>query len=285
MSYPLLAALPEGVLQSLAPPLRVLLESLLRYRREVVEANLKRAFPCHSDQERSAIASGFYRHLSEVITELLTTPRLSEAALRERVRMPDLTPIERPLEAGERLLLLSLHQGNWEWLMQALSLQLGQPIDPVYKALHSPAAERFMRELRSLRGGRPLRIGEAARALLRSHPPHRPLGMLADQSPIASEDGLWQPFFGEPLPWHSGPERLARRSNAVVIFGHLLRTERGHYELKIRELARPPYDGLPPQAITRAYVRACEEAIRLQPESYLWSNRRWKRAGEVSASV
>jgi len=272
-----LARLPLPLLYPLANLLGLVLQSLLRYRRRVVEDNLAAAFPQANRAELKALRHGFYRHLASTLLEIVAASRLPARDLVQRVAIPDLALIQRPLDAGAPLLLLSLHQGNWEWMVHSLSLQLGSPVDVVYKPLHNAAADRFMVAARSRFGGRALPMRAAARALLRAQAPQRPLAMLADQSPIAREGGYWTPFLGRETPFFEGAEKLARRTGATVIFGQSVRVRRGHYEVRLSPLAAPPYDTLPEGAITEAYVRACEQAIRLQPETYLWSNRRWKR--------
>jgi KDO2-lipid IV(A) lauroyltransferase len=46
--------------------------------------------------------------------------------------------------------------------------------------------------------------------------------------------------------------------------------------VEFREVARPPHDENGHQIIER-YARLAEQSIRSEPESWLWSNRRWKR--------
>jgi len=272
-----LARLPLPLLYPLAQLLGLVLQSLLRYRRRVVEDNLAAAFPLADRAELKALRHGFYRHLASTLLEIIAASRLPARDLVQRVAIPDLALIRRPLDAGAPLLLLSLHQGNWEWMVHSLSLQLDTPVDVVYKPLHNAAVDRFMVTARSRFGGRALPMRAAARALLRAQAPQRPLAMLADQSPIEREGGYWTPFLGRDTPFFEGAEKLARRTGATVIFGQSVRVRPGHYEVRLSPLAAPPYDTLAEGAITEAYVRACEQAIRAQPETYLWSNRRWKR--------
>ena len=62
----------------------------------------------------------------------------------------------------------------------------------------------------------------------------------------------------------------------MVLFAQCHRRRTGYYEIEFKELASPPYDK-ESHAITDRYVALTEEAIRNEPESWLWSNRRWKR--------
>jgi KDO2-lipid IV(A) lauroyltransferase len=61
-----------------------------------------------------------------------------------------------------------------------------------------------------------------------------------------------------------------------VLFAQCRRRSRGHYEVEFKEVACPPYDR-EGHAILDRYVQLAEQSIRREPESWLWSNRRWKR--------
>ncbi len=118
----------------------------------------------------------------------------------------------------------------------------------------------------------------------------RLLALVADQSPTRREKGLWTTFLGRPAAFHTGAEGLARSAGFPVVFARCRRVRRGHYQLRFTEIARPPYtsDGEnndnPDSAITLRYAELAERAVRDEPESWLWSNRRWKRVpadGEI----
>jgi len=54
------------------------------------------------------------------------------------------------------------------------------------------------------------------------------------------------------------------------------RPRRGHYHFEYFLLADDP-KSLKEGELMQRYVKHLEENIRLQPEIYLWSHRRWKR--------
>ena len=68
-----------------------------------------------------------------------------------------------------------------------------------------------------------------------------------------------------------------------VLFAQCRRRSRGHYDITFHEVGRPPYDE-EGHAIIERYVQCAEQAIRDEPESWLWSNRRWKRNRREEAS-
>ena len=100
--------------------------------------------------------------------------------------------------------------------------------------------------------------------------------MVADQSPIRRERSYWTRFLHRDAAFYLGAETIAKVTGFPVLFAQCRRPRRGHYEVEFHELAQPPHaaDG---HEITERYVRLAERAIRAEPHSWLWSNRRWKR--------
>jgi len=279
-----LAWLPLPVLYGLAWLGYLWLYHVARYRRTVVAENLRGAFPELDASERRQLASRFYRQLADVVVEIIAARRMPRAEFARRVQVlnPQL-PRDLAAQFSKPVMVLTLHQGNWEWMLHAASAALGTPMDPVYKPLHNRAIDRFINEVRSRFGAYPLPLKSAARAILKRSDHLRPVALVADQSPTRHEKGLWTHFLGREAAFHTGAESLARMTGAPVVFARCRRVRRGYYTLEFIPLAVPPY-GDTGQAITLRYVQLAEQAIREEPESWLWSNRRWKRlrpAGEA----
>ena len=84
--------------------------------------------------------------------------------------------------------------------------------------------------------------------------------------------------------FHTGPETIAGLTGFPIVFAQCRRLRRGYYEIELHPLAAPPY-GDEEHSITERYVQMAEQAVRAEPESWLWSNRRWKRTrGEIGPS-
>jgi KDO2-lipid IV(A) lauroyltransferase len=81
----------------------------------------------------------------------------------------------------------------------------------------------------------------------------------------------------QPTVFLKGPEKFARVQNIPVVMMTTTRPRRGHYHFNYFLLAEDPRQ-LPDGELIRRYVHHLEENIRLQPEIYLWSHRRWKHS-------
>lgn len=275
--YRLISLLPFPVLYAVAWLGYVVLYYGTGYRKAVVHNNLREAFPDKSATELTKLEKKFYQRFAQVALEIVKARRMTQEDFRRRVvlRNPELL-LERTLDKTRSVIVLAIHQGNWEWMLHGATAELGIPIDPVYKPLHSEAANQLIYEIRSQFGSRPLAMSESTRDILRRRREFRLFVMVADQSPIRQERSYWTTFMNREAAFYLGGESLAQTTGFPVLFAECHRVRTGHYEIEFHDLAEPPYDKQS-HAITEAFVAAAEAAIRREPESWLWSNRRWKR--------
>jgi KDO2-lipid IV(A) lauroyltransferase len=136
--------------------------------------------------------------------------------------------------------------------------------------------DKLIFEIRSQFGSRPISMASAARDILRRRHEFRLFVLVADQAPVASERSHWVSFMNRDAAFYEGGEIIARATGYPVLFAQCRRRRRGYYEVEFREVARGPHDQNGHHIIEQ-YARLAEQAIRSEPESWLWSNRRWKR--------
>lgn len=283
MFYRLLSRLPLPLLYALAWPGYLLLYYMAGYRKAVVRQNLAQAFPDKSETERRALEKKFYLQLVQVALEILKTRTMSAEDIRQRVTVvnPQLLR-EYSNDFRDPVIVLSIHQGNWEWMLHGVRLQLDIPVDPVYKPLHNRTVDELMFAIRSQFGSRPITMAAAPRDILRRRREFRLFVLVADQAPIETERSHWLPFMNRDAAFYEGGQSIATITGCPVLFARCRRRARGYYEVEFAEVAKPPYDGND-HRITERYVQLAEQAIRGEPESWLWSNRRWKRQRPAKA--
>ena len=275
--YRLISWLPFPALYGLAWLAYLVLYYLTGYRKAVVRQNLSRAFPDKSDSEITVLAKEFYLHLAQVALEIIKARRMTPEDFRQRVTLlnPELVA-QYSNNFQDSVIVLASHQGNWEWMLHGATTALSIPIDPVYKPLHNKVVDKMMYDIRCRFGSRPLSMTESTRDILKHRREFRIFVMVADQAPIRSERSHWTTFMGHEAAFYQGTEIIAKTTRFPVLFAQCRRTRRGHYEVRFHEVAKPPYDK-ESHEITEAYIDIVEQAIRDEPSSWLWSNRRWKR--------
>ena len=274
--YRTLALLPLPIKYGLSSMAAWLLGTVFRYRARVVANNLRNAFPEQNEQWRKAVAKRFYRQFTDVTMEILHTSRMSLDDFAKRVTVGGIDELDRLSENRTRsVIVLTIHQGNWEWMMHAANAHTGIAIDPVYRRLHSPGADRSAYEARSQFGGQPILMERVARNVLKHRRRCRALVLVADQSPGQRDNIYWTQWLNQPTAFFTGPATIAQLTKFPVMFARCRRESRGHYHLQLMPITETPEQATP-EEIIEAYARVAEESIQAEPESFLWSNRRWK---------
>jgi len=284
--YRAIARLPFPVLYFMAWVSYLLLYYVIGYRKQVVSQNLSRAFPDKSAREITVLSKKFYRQLTQVAFEIVKSSRMKPEDFLRRCRIinPELVA-KLSNDFTESVIVLSIHQGNWEWMLHGAALGLNAPVDAVYKPLHNKTTDKLIYEIRTQFGSRPFPIAESAKNIMRRRKEFRLLVMVADQAPIRSERSHWTQFMNQPAAFYLGAETIAKMTQFPVVFAQCHRRgPGGYYEIEFHELASPPYDR-ESHDITERFITLAEQAIRDEPESWLWSNRRWKRDPVAEAAA
>src|SRR5581483_1634994 len=86
--------------------------------------------------------------------EIVKSVGLAPEELRRRVTIEGLQGPRSLIAGGSSVLLVAAHQCNWEWMLLALTVELGYPLDAAYKPLVDPWAEREMKRARGRLGAR-----------------------------------------------------------------------------------------------------------------------------------
>jgi KDO2-lipid IV(A) lauroyltransferase len=180
---------------------------------------------------------------------------------------------------GGPVMFMTSHQFNWEWMQLSACLQFPFEIDYVYQKLQDPKFEVFMKSIREKFGAHGVEKTNAAREIYRRSKEGRGFAMVADQIPWKHSKKYWTTFLGQESAFYIGTDMLAKLTQCPVLFFAFKKVRRGHYEVDIKTVSLPPHDRKSSEIIDN-YVKATEELIRDQPESYLWSHNRWKYTRE-----
>jgi KDO2-lipid IV(A) lauroyltransferase len=271
----LFSRLPMRALYAFAGFLYFLAYYVVRHRQHVIREQLAKVFPALSETERDAIHRQFLRNFCDVMVEVLKSVSMSPAQMSSHIRILNLEAARGHLEAGQSVMFVTSHLGNWEWLLQGVTLQLGYPVDAAYKPLHDAWAERLMRKVRSRFGARLIPAKELLADFLQRRGIVRAVAINADQAPVSTDKRYWTQFLGQETAFYVGAEQIARATRLPILYLVMRRVRRGFYEVELC----PLWDGretLPPNAITERYARACERDVLDHPADWLWSYRRWR---------
>jgi Kdo2-lipid IVA lauroyltransferase/acyltransferase len=267
--------LPMRALYAFSSFLYLLAFYVVRHRHQVIRGQLEQVFPDASDAERELIHKRFLKNFCDVVVEVLKSVSMTDADMRAHVHIVNLDVARRYLDAGQSVMLVTSHLGNWEWLLHGVTLQLGYPVDAAYKPLHDQWAERLMLKIRSRFGARLVPAKELLADFLRRRGIVRAVAMNADQAPVSTDKRYWTRFLGQDTAFYIGAEQIARATRLPILYVRVRRVRRGYYEVELSQL----WDGrevTEPNTVTERYARACEIDVLKSPADWLWSYRRWR---------
>ena len=271
--YPL-SLLPLSLLYGLSALTRGILFGMMGYRRDVLRDNLLHAFPEKTEKEREDIRRRFERSFCDQWVETLKLLSMSRKELNRRVT-GNWEVFEQLNQEGRNVYVLLGHQFNWEWASVACQWNSPQLFSGVYLPLENKGFDELMKRIRT-RGGGVLISLKAFRDGLRQLEGKRYiLGLIADQNPSQPDTAHWLPFMNRDTPFFRGTESSARKAEAAVVFASFRKKRRGYYDVLFERKWNDANEA-PAGAITEAYVSFLQEALRAQPENWLWSHRRWK---------
>ncbi len=250
------------------------------YRRKVVAANLKNAFPEKSEKERIAIEKKYYHHLCDLLVETLKLIHISSEQQLKRMHLTNPELLNRFYDEGRDVVVVLGHYGNWEWL-NILPVYTKLRNVPIYKPLKNKYFDRFMLNLRLINDCDPTAMSNVIREVIKNRKNNRRAlyGFMTDQTPSRGEIKFWTNFLNQDTPVYLGAEKIAIKYDMAIVFLNIQKIRRGYYDFTAELLFEHP-SGLPEQLITETHVKRLEEIICEKPEFWLWSHRRWKHKRE-----
>lgn len=270
----LIMLLPFPVLYFISDVLSFIAYHIIKYRRKIVHTNLKNAFPEKSEAEIKLIEKRYYRNMIDVFIETFKTLTVGRSTIVNRVKMQNTEFIKELHRNNKSVILLMGHLGNWEWGGFSYTYQLGFPVGTLYHPLSNPFFEWLSYKLRLKCGVELIAMQQSARNFAENKNKVRTVAFIADQSPQPSH-AYWTQFLNQETGFFTGAEKLAIKYDSAVVYVDIIKHARGKYTVFFELITEHPTEKKPNE-ITQLFVDKLESSIRLQPELWLWSHRRWK---------
>ncbi len=254
---------------------------VVRYRRRLVEKNLRNSFPEKTDAERKQIERDFYHQLTYTFAETIYGYRCSNEEVKQRVVFENSEAVDRAAKEAGGCVVMLAHVGNWEWMSSCQQWFSPEVTElNVYRKAKKEKMDELMLDIRSKRGGAYVEKQRVLREMVRFRAEKKPivLGLIADQKPRPEVTRTWIEFLHQETGFLDGGEMLAKKFNYPVFCLYVERPERGHYKARFNLISMDPKnteDGF----ITTAYARNLEANILAAPHLWLWTHNRfkWKR--------
>jgi Kdo2-lipid IVA lauroyltransferase/acyltransferase len=251
-----------------------LLFYVVKYRRKIVQKNLRNAFPEDSKLEIQAKEKAFFRYLADLFVETIRSFSIPEKELSPRIKFENVAILEKLYAEGKSVILTLGHIGNYEWMAQAFPFALPHQSAIAYKKIKNKTLEALFKESRGKYGVEMFPTEDTGMFLRKKHSRPFMLALANDQSapPLKC---FWTKFLNQPTSFFMGTEKIAVKMNLPVVFAHVTVPKRGHYTLRFELIT----DQAPLQAegnIMNTHAAWLEQDIKISPAYWLWSHKRWK---------
>ena len=244
--------------------------------RKTAAANIARCLPELSADEQTALTRLSLIETGKTLTELGPTWYWPRQKTEEMVVSIDHQEIiDRALAEGRGAILLAPHFGAWE--LGGLMTAAHYPMTILYRPPREPAFERILNEARQRFGARVAPANRhGVKQLLLALRRGELIAILPDQEPSAGE-GQFAPFCGHPAYTMTLIHSLIQKTGAVPFFGWMERLP-GSAGFRLHYSETPPAISSRVLAESLAAMNEGIEAlIRLRPEQYQWTYRRFRR--------
>lgn len=269
----LFSLLPFFVLYRISDFIFVLVYHVFGYRKKIVMENLSIAFPEKTEEEKKIIAKKFYKNFVDTFIETIKMMSLSKRSFSKRCTI-DFDICEQMIAKGKSIQYHSGHQMNWEYGNWIIAKNSQIPFVGVYQPIGTGAFNKLFLYIRGRCGSVMVSTGEFRTRMHELMRNQYSIGLAADQN-TNPDSAKWLYFFSKPVPFIPGPERGAVKNNTAVIFVEFKKLKRGHYHFSTALMCENGNETTAGE-LTIKYRNFLEEALRKNPDNYLWTHRRWR---------
>ena len=277
--YPI-SLLPLRILYLFSDFCAFLLYHVFKYRREVVSENIAKSFPNLDEKERISIEKQFYNNFCDSFIETIKLLSMSEKQLQSHITA-DYSELEKILAENQNCHIYLGHQFNWEWAnAHVASAFKNKNIAVAYKPLSSKSFNDLMLKIRSRFGSKMVSSKNMKKEMEIFKDKQHVLILVADQNPNKPIKSFWTSFLSQQTAFISGSELYSASHKTPILFAKIIREKRGHYKFVLTPIFNFS-DEYKIGSITNIFSKKLENAIKINPENYLWSHKRWKHKYKV----
>lgn len=254
---------------------------LLPKRVKIAKDNLRNAFPQKDDFWVKSTTKKVFENMGIVFAEFLALGWMNDETIKDYIRFDNVELIQEKFQQNKGVILLSGHYGNWELLAYSVKIYLNLPVLIIVKPLSNFVLDKVVNKFRTRRGNSVVSMYESALKVVKTLRNGGIIALLADQSATKDKD-IWVNFFGRKAATFDSPAYFALRYNVPIILGFAKRQDY-YYNVHLIEIDHSDlkFDSEGIYTLTKRYIQLLEDAIREQPELWLWTHRRWKHSPQI----
>jgi Kdo2-lipid IVA lauroyltransferase/acyltransferase len=251
--------------------------------RRIAETNVKLCFPDLNPTQQKLLVQRILNETGKVILEAgKVWQQKPQQALALVTECENEHLIKQAHNQGRGVILALPHYGSWE--LVGLYCAHKYAMTSMYAPQPNPQADSLMRNARQRTGAKlvPTDI-HGIRAMSKALKNKELVAILPDQSPHSN--GLFVPFFNHLCYTMTLLPKLAKKTNAVVLYAYAQRLDNSSgFKMIFRESS----EDLATLDLEQAAIQMnkdVEKLIRETPHQYQWTYKRFKRRPEGETSI
>jgi KDO2-lipid IV(A) lauroyltransferase len=270
----LVSYLPRRVMYLLSDFIYIFVYKIFGYRKNIVTQNLRNSFPEKSAAEIDKIRREYYHYFCDLSLETLKTLTIPSSAVDKYFEYGDMSVFERFHKENRSIVIVMGHLGNWELAGAYFSQMSFHQLYVIYHPLANKHFDGLFYRMRSRHGTKLYPMKDTFKGMVKNRKEVTATAFIADQTPPPG-NAYWMTFLNQDTAVFRGTGTIAKKLDYPIIYISVIRKKRGLYRFQCELLVEHPGE-LSENEITEMHTKRLERDIVNQPETWLWSHRRWK---------
>jgi len=271
-----ISILPFWLLYRISNCLYFFVYLVFGYRKQIVLENLKNSFPEKTEEEINTICKKFYCFFCDWIIETIKSITISKKQALKRCHFTDTSLLDKFSAEKRKIIFVMGHFGNFELAGAEVAFNTDYQLHVIYKPLENKYFNNLINKKRVRFGTKIIPMNTTFKTMVtnRNSKELSATTFIADQTP-PKDNAYWTTFLNQETPIFLGTEIIASKLNYPIIYIGLRQIKRGFYEMTLELLCENPNKTRKGE-ISELHTKKLEESIKMQPEIWLWSHKRWK---------
>jgi KDO2-lipid IV(A) lauroyltransferase len=245
-------------------------------RRRITETNIRLCFPELGETERTALVKNIFIENARGFVEALFGWWNKEKRLKPLVEFHGLENLEAAKSRGNGVIILGMHLTTLD--LAGTFFNLFEDADVIYRRQKNPVFDFVIRHGREKNFKHVIDRADTRR-IFKNLKQGRMIWYAPDQD-YGRKVSVFAPFFGIPAASITATARLAKLNDSpILVFTHYRKEDNSGYVLNMSK----PLENYPTGDDVADATRInsiIEESIRVRPEQYMWTHRRFKTRPE-----
>lgn len=270
--------LPRPIQFFLGDLIGILWLDILRIRRDIVKNNFDIAFPEWENEKKWKMARNSMSYLGRGLVQYSYLPFLNKNNIKQYVKFKNIHFLEQALEQEKGVCMLTLHLGNGDMGIAALSLA-DYPIELISKEFKIRWLNELWFGMRERLGTKFIPPRNSSYSILKALKKNSIVVFVLDQF-MGPPIGIKTKFFGKETGTAMGLTVMAKRTGAPVLPVYIYWNEDGTHTVEVEPAIVFEEMSTKEKTLkhmTQVYTDHIERIIRKHPDQWMWVHRRWKK--------